>query len=160
MCPALPLTTAAFDLVFALFYSVAAGMSATYHRVLKPHTYTAAIASSAPNDYVIGTKGWATSSNNYHVRIADSLNMNSGSSECASTVRQGLAEVMRLSKSATGRRKLGEVFNMCNASAVLASDKDGYNFFNDQYGQYHGYAQVGTTYVRVTRFQTIECCCG
>jgi hypothetical protein len=130
-------------LILALLCHSAAGMLATYHRVLKPHTYAAAIASSAPNDYVIGTKGWAASSNDYHIRIADSLNMNSGSSECASTVRQGLQEVMRLSKSATGRKELGEVFNVCNASAVLASDKDGYNFFNDQYGQYHGYAQVG-----------------
>jgi hypothetical protein len=118
-------------------------MLATYHRVLKPHTYAAAVASSAPNDYVIGTAGWAAAANNYHVRIADSLTMNSGSSVCATTVRQGLDELMRLSKSAAGRKKLGEVFSVCNASTVLATDKDGYNFLNDQYGQYHGYAQVG-----------------
>jgi hypothetical protein len=131
-------------------------MLATYHRVLKPHTYAAAIASSAPNDYVIGTKGWAASANNYHVRIADSLNLNSGSSECAHTVRQGLEEVMRLSKNAAGRSKLGAVFNVCNASAVLANDKDGYNFFNDQYGQYHGYAQVGCSCSRLREGCCIE----
>ncbi|KAF6255587.1 serine carboxypeptidase S28-domain-containing protein [Scenedesmus sp. NREL 46B-D3] len=119
-----------------------AGMLATYHRVLRPHTYAAAIASSAPNNFVIGTKGWAAASNNYHVRIANSLTVNSGSGACASTVRQGLAELMRLSRSAAGRQELGQVFNVCNASAVLASGRHGYNFFNDQYGQYHGYAQV------------------
>uniref|UniRef100_A0A383VGH4 Serine carboxypeptidase S28 n=1 Tax=Tetradesmus obliquus TaxID=3088 RepID=A0A383VGH4_TETOB len=119
-----------------------AGMLATYHRVLKPHTYAAAIASSAPNNFVFGTDGWAAAANNYHIRIADSLTKNSGSSACASTVRQGLEELMRLSKSAAGRAKLGQVFRVCNASSVLANDKQGYNFFNDQYGQYHGYAQV------------------
>lgn len=120
----------------------AAGMLATYHRVVKPHTWAAAVASSAPNNYAFGTEGWAQTSNQFHVHIADSLDMNSGSKECSKTVRQGLELLMQLSRSPAGRQHLAATFNVCNGSAVLATDSDGFQFFMDQYGAYQSYAQV------------------
>jgi hypothetical protein len=106
-------------------------MLAAYHRVVKPDVFAAAVASSAPLTYVFGTQMWADTSNRYHQILEDSLNANSGSSKCASVVRQGLDEILNLSKSRAGRKQLSKLFSLCldTAANVAKTQSAGFAFF-------------------------------
>jgi hypothetical protein len=115
-----------------LLRSVAAGgMLAAYHRVVKPAVFAAAVASSAPLTYVFGTQMWADTSNKYHQILENSLNANSGNSKCAGIVREGLDDIMLLSKSRAGRRQLSKLFSLCpdTAADVVKTQSAGFALF-------------------------------
>jgi hypothetical protein len=106
-------------------------MLASYHRVVKPDVFAAAVAASGPLTYVFATQMWADTSNRYHEILEDSLNANTGSSVCSSTVRAGLDEVMTMSKSRAGRKQLAALFSLCpdTAAAVVKTKEAGFAFY-------------------------------
>lgn len=120
------------------------GMLASYHRVVKPDVFAAAVAASGPLTYVFGTQMWADTSNKYHEILADSLDVNTGSKVCSGTVRAGLDEVLKMTKHKAGRRQLAALFSLCpgTAAAVEKSQEAGFAFYMDVYGQFHGWVQV------------------
>lgn len=119
-------------------------MLASYHRVVKPNIFTAAIASSAPNNYVLGTPDWAQTSERYHKHLAYSFEYHSSSQRCGSTIRQGFNEMYDLARSAEGRKHLAKLFNVCKPDKVLRTYADGFSFYMQQYDEIvAGAAQVG-----------------
>lgn len=106
-------------------------MLASYHRVVKPDIFAAAVAASGPLTYVFGTQMWADTSNKYHEILADSLDVNTGSKVCSGTVRQGLDEVLKMTKHKAGRRQLAALFSLCpgTAAAVEKSQEAGFAFY-------------------------------
>eukprot|EP00878_Enallax_costatus_P027156 GHUV01029210.1.p1 GENE.GHUV01029210.1~~GHUV01029210.1.p1 ORF type:complete len:380 (+),score=84.69 GHUV01029210.1:552-1691(+) len=119
------------------------GMLASYHRVVKPDIFAAAIASSAPNNYVIGTPDWAQTSERYHKHLAYSFQYHSGSHRCGSTIRQGFDQMLELARTAEGRQELANLFSVCKPDEVLETYADGFSFYMQQYdGIVAGAAQV------------------
>lgn len=119
-------------------------MLAAYHRVTKQDVFTAAIAASAPVQYVFDTRMWAKTSNRYHERIAASVASNAGTKDCPKIVRKGLAQMLSLTRTVQGRTLLAKVFKLCSstAAAVISSPEAGFNFYMDTYGYYHGWVQL------------------
>ncbi|KAF8060566.1 hypothetical protein HT031_004743 [Scenedesmus sp. PABB004] len=121
------------------------GMLAAYHRVAAPHVFAAAVASSAPVDYVFGTRMWADAAERYHERIAASLAANSGGPACGAAMRAGLEEIAAAGRSAAGRRRLAAAFGLCprGAAALEAGGpRAAAALLRDQYGNAHGWAQT------------------
>lgn len=108
-------------------------MISSYHRVVKPDIFAAAIASSAPNNYVFGTPAWAQTADQYHEHLAYSFLINSGGPACGDITRQGFNSMFELSKSADGRKQLAKLFNVCQGDDALKSDSDGLSFYLQQY---------------------------
>eukprot|EP00878_Enallax_costatus_P046468 GHUV01056500.1.p1 GENE.GHUV01056500.1~~GHUV01056500.1.p1 ORF type:complete len:160 (-),score=26.19 GHUV01056500.1:90-569(-) len=134
----------------------AGGMLASYHRVVKPDIFAAAIASSAPNNYVIGTPDWAQTSERYHKHLAYSFQYHSGSHRCGSTIRQGFDQMLELARTAEGRQELANLFSVCKPDEVLETYADGFSFYMQQYdGIVAGAAQVGKLDDRTSHFSRL-----
>jgi hypothetical protein len=119
------------------------GMLATWHRITQPQAFDAAIAASAPIDYVFGTRFWRAASGGYHTRIAAAARVMSHGKECGRIVHKGLEMVLVLGASLEGKQKILDAFNRCgNASEVLPGATDVFQFAMDQYNSWAGFAQV------------------
>eukprot|EP00775_Hariotina_reticulata_P008145 gene8145-8338_t len=92
------------------------GQLAAYHRVMKPSVYAAAVASSAPVDYVIGTPQWAATSNKYFIQIARSADDMSGGPQCSLIIRTAVDTAAKLVRTKKGRATLQQQMGYCPGS--------------------------------------------
>eukprot|EP00775_Hariotina_reticulata_P006013 gene6013-6251_t len=97
------------------------GMLAAYHRVVKPDVFAAAVAASAPIQYVLGTGMWRATSDRYHQFIAASLAAWGGQA-CQDTIRRGIAQIASLSANDAGRKKVAETFQLCGTDPLPDAD--------------------------------------
>ncbi|KAI9011691.1 serine carboxypeptidase S28-domain-containing protein [Hyaloraphidium curvatum] len=95
------------------------GQIALYHRLTYPETFQAAIAASAPVDYVLGTKLLAETENNFHVVLRRAYTT-MGTAACAATIRAGM-DAIAASRNADSetRKALARDLGLCGADAVL-----------------------------------------
>jgi hypothetical protein len=74
-------------------------------------------ANSPPIDYVFGTPMWKRNGNKfYKVNTAAALAAADGSPACATPLRQGFDEVLRLGRSAKGRAELVDRLGLCSGA--------------------------------------------
>lgn len=116
----------------------AGGQIAAYHRLTKPDVFASAVAASAPVSYVVNTKMWAATSNNYYTITAASADRNSGHG-CAKVIRSGIVKVGDLIQTAGGRQQLQKTFNFCPGTG-LPSYEAGVEFQASLVGDLPGYA--------------------
>ena len=81
------------------------GQLAAYHRLTYPETFQAAIAASAPIQYVLDTPMLCDTDEKYHQIIGRALDVMTGSSECSGNIRIG----MKMIKAANDSIKRQEV---------------------------------------------------
>lgn len=96
------------------------GNLAAWHRVTHPDTFHAAIASSGPVKYTIGTPALGAAAQNFHDIIGAAVTAITGNASCADAVRAGGDEIMA-ARTPAELRALGERMQLCNASALAAS---------------------------------------
>ncbi|KAF8058366.1 hypothetical protein HT031_005684 [Scenedesmus sp. PABB004] len=135
------------------------GVLATYHRVVKPSVFAAAVSSSAcarPRararlplrrgrqlNFVFGSNTWAATSERFHIVLGDSMRT-FGGDRCVAVARAGLDAVMAATKTPAGRQSIVDTFSVCAASAprVLKDEAGGLSAFMEIYGRFHGWVQL------------------
>lgn len=137
------------------------GQLSAYHRLTAPEVFDAAVAASADIMYVLGTKMWLDYSNRYHQIIAAAVKANSKGTPCFDIVRSGLLYVRELIRTRAGRKRLGDVFQLCrdDKAQVVDDEANGISLLNSLYDQWLGLVQVISMYFPPLLALAVPFCC-
>lgn len=96
------------------------GQLSSYHRLTYPDTFQAAIAASAPVNYVLNTTRLLETEENFHVIVGKALDVMTGNTTCSTDVRMGLDMIKATqTQNATARRAMAENLGLCRNETVL-----------------------------------------
>lgn len=96
------------------------GQLAAYHRVADPEAYQAAIAASAPVDFVYNTEVFSARYMDFHLKLAEAFDAMGGIG-CRASFRGAMDYIASTATNSTARESLATDLGLCDAPTILES---------------------------------------
>ena len=114
------------------------GQLAAYIRVSYPDSFQAAIASSAPVRYVLGTQSLINNAQEYHNIVGESVRYATGNTSCARNVRTAMNEI--IAANGTDFARIATSMDLCGGPSVLTTSRNALSLIQNLYYAWAGNA--------------------